>query len=271
MITTILQGGLGNQMFQYAMGLEQARRYDTTLRLDISALRYDSMRRFNLDLFAGVEEPTVLEPQTADIHEQGLPYNGALQQSITPRSTLKGYWQSERYFPNVAADLRQKFVPRDPLPEFFIPRLLEKVVAAGKLATFLGVRRTDYVKKQDFHGVLPEAYYTRAIQILTYRLGSAPIVFVFSDEPEWCKANLKLPVPFIVAGSYNWTTPHNRGREDADIYVMSKCSNAIIANSSFHWWGAWLGPQQNVIAPKQWFTTTAEDSSDIVPSRWIQI
>ena len=68
---------------------------------------------------------------------------------------------------------------------------------------------------------------------------------IFSDDPDWCMEQaLFSDDRFIVsqaAGPYH------------DLYMMSQCSDFIIANSTFSWWGAWLANCGRVIAPKKWF------------------
>ena len=97
-------------------------------------------------------------------------------------------------------------------------------------------------------------YYQQAAQCFT-----DPHFFLFSDDTAY-----SLPIPHVRVSCL----PHE------DLWLMSLCNNAIIANSSFSWWGAWLGADKTggrVIAPRQWFRTGNEDARDIVPSRWTQI
>src|SRR5208282_6684744 len=94
--------------------------------------------------------------------------------------------------------------------------------------------------------------------------------FVFSDDPEWCKANFPefLTIDHNKAG--NGTAP---GKEHEDLWLMSLCRHAIIANSSFSWWGAWLGddqPNRVVIGPERWFVTPNLETKDIIPERWLK-
>jgi hypothetical protein len=90
-----------------------------------------------------------------------------------------------------------------------------------------------------------------------------PHFFVFSDDQDWAHS---LALPFVTTVVSH--SPHE------DLWLMSKCRHAVLANSSFSWWGAWLGPDKNggiVVAPKQWFAQGNEDSADIVPERWTRI
>ena len=54
---------------------------------------------------------------------------------------------------------------------------------------------------------------------------------------------------------------------------MSLCDHAVIANSSFGWWGAWLGEDADsvVAAPRVWFRNVPYDTGDVVPERWLRV
>ncbi|MEJ7913650.1 MAG: alpha-1,2-fucosyltransferase, partial [Chitinophagaceae bacterium] len=92
------------------------------------------------------------------------------------------------------------------------------------------------------------------------------VFYIFSDDAPWVKENLQLPEVTIVSGIH--TTTHFE-----DLFLMTQCRHNIIANSSFSWWGAWLGSDADkiVIAPKQWFHKGSRDRQDLLPSRWIQL
>jgi Glycosyl transferase family 11 len=277
MITTMLQGGLGNQLFQYFMGKAQAKRLGTELRVDISLLRNDSMRQYNLGLFPNITD-LICIGSAATITEHKMPYDQYLVDAIEDGDVLRGYWQSEKYFENIPAQqVLDKLMVKN-IPQLYFSGAAERILRAGRASTFLTIRRTDYLQKQEFHGVLPASYYRRALDEVRRRADIEPVVFVFSDDPDWCKANLSpefCEYPFEVLGTYDQTTAKHLGREDLDLYLMSLCQNGVMANSSFSWWGAWLGdsahPDRVVIAPKQWFTTTTVDGSGIVPERWTKI
>lgn len=274
MITAHLQGGLGNQMFQYAFGVATAKRLGVELQLDPSSLRNDSMRQYALGLFSGVTEKIVYGTK-ATIKEDGLPYNQSIVDKIKDGDVLRGYWPTEKYFLDIAPEIARRFQPKQALPQIFTPYAIRRIESAGPSSTYLTIRRTDYVEKQDFHGVLPISYYRTAIHYLK-RHGVDPTIFVFSDEPDWCKQNLDLGgLVFEVLGTYDMTTPTHLGREDVDLYLMSLCQHAITANSSFSMWGAWLGEHRHapgiITAPKQWFTTNTVDSRDVVPDRWVKL
>jgi hypothetical protein len=270
MITMALQGGLGNQMFQYAMGLYTARRMNVELVLSTARLQSDDIRQYNLGIFN--VQPKLIDVMCRPIvKENGLPYNAHLVDTIKDGDTLLGYWQSEKYFPGTDMKLVLDKIFQSAQTWSTDAQLdLQMIRAAGIRSTFIGIRRTDYLKKLDFHGVMDAEYYREGLQMIARKIGLTPEVFVFSDDPEWCLENLDIEYPCHIL-SPHCTTKTVLGREDIDIGLMSACQNAVIANSSFHWWGAWLGGGKNVIAPKRWFTAEGEDSTDIVPERWERI
>lgn len=221
-----LQGGLGNQMFQAAYGLTEARKRKEELYFDTSLL--------------GVGEPR-------RTYELG-PYLPYAKFKDDPAAE-EGYWQSEKYFDReLILDTFNR--PHGPKPEEVKKHSLD-CIREG--TTFIGVRRADYLRpdRLAFHGVMPVEYYDEAIALL-----KPTRMVCFSDDPGWAWEHLGLRSIRTVPA---W-----------DIWLMSLCENAIIANSSFHWWGAFLG-MGKVVAPKKWFATKVPGAEDIVPKRWITI
>jgi hypothetical protein len=130
------------------------------------------------------------------------------------------------------------------------------------------LRRGDYVSHKiasEYLGALPLSYYRGAAEHLSSQLQD-PIFFIFSDSPEWARQNLQLP--FVTR-----FVPHVSDDPAWEMQLMSTCRHSIIANSSFSWWGAWLGAADDriVIAPKHWFRDPAIDTSDLIPARWHRI
>ena len=270
MITMALQGGLGNQMFQYALGYYTATRIRAELVLSTGRLEGDENRQYNLGLFQGLQGQTLIDVVRRPIvKENGLPFNSPLVDTIRDGCTLIGYWQSEKYFPGCREALNETFKSAQ---DWSLDAQLDLLMiqAAGPRSTFIGVRRTDYLTKLNYHGVMDAEYYREGLRMVARKIGLVPEVFVFSDDPEWCANYLNLGYPYHILAPRP-TTKTVLGREDIDITMMSVCRNAVIANSSFHWWGAWLGVDKYVIAPKRWFTAEGEDSRDIVPESWTRI
>ena len=270
MLTTWLKGGMGNQMFQYAMGLAQAKRLGTGLQLADDWYGGQSYRKYSLCLWRGVIQP-VVRVGASNVWETGLPYNQALIDRIKDGDCLEGYWQTEKYFQEIRQELLAIFQPKQPITPRF-SGLIAEISKEGPKSSFLAVRRTDTVGGN--YDVPLRDYYLEACRRVAGHTPD-PRFFVFSDDPEWCKGNLELPYRMTVVEGSDLTMGEHLGREDEDLLAMSLCRHAIIANSSFSWWGAWLSlipdEERVVVAPKRWLVVPCLDHCDIVPERWIAI
>lgn len=272
MITAFLQGGMANQAIIAAAALSAAQRLSTTIGFNTSCYHNDPMRQYSLGLWQGFQDVPISSypPQEPIVREAGLPYSQELVDNLHDGCTMVGFYQCEAYFKDIKSLLKEKFVPRQLLTDK-AKQTLRMIESAGPRSTFLTIRRSDYTNN-DFHGVLSAEYYLKALEVVAAKID--PIVFVFSDEPEWCEANLKLPCPTFISGNYDQTTPNHLGREDSELWCMFHCHNAILANSSYSWLGAWLGADElggTVVAPEKWFYKAPEDYRDIVPSRWTKL
>jgi hypothetical protein len=274
-VTSYLTGGCANQIFQYATGLALARRLGVDLKLDVSwyemAMPHQQPRMYSLGLFKGVDARVVRSLLGQVIREEEFSYNPELFENAPRKCSLVGYWQCEKYFFGLRDELRERLLPREPLPA---PSIATEraILQAGERSVFVHVRRTDYVGNPN-HVVLPMDYYRDATALIAAKV-LEPVFFIFSDDPEWCEANFKLPYPTTIVRNLDRTVEHHLGREDAELYLMRLCGHAIIANSSYSWWGAWLGADIKggiVIAPKTWVGRASKyDPRDIVPGRWIR-
>jgi hypothetical protein len=275
-VTSYLTGGCANQIFQYATGLALARRLGVDLKLDISwyetATPSQPSRMYSLGLFKGVDAQVVHRLGGQIIYEEEFSYNPALFENAPRKCSLIGYWQCEKYFFRLRDELRERLLPRDPLPARSVATE-RAILDAGERSVFVHVRRTDYVGNP-YHMVLPMEYYREAAALIAAKVPD-PIFFVFSDDPEWCEANFKLPYRTTIARNFSRTVESHLGREDADLYLMRRCGHAIVANSSYSWWGAWLGADSKggiVIGPKTWVGPAFKgDPRDIVPGRWTRL
>jgi glycosyl transferase family 11 len=296
-ITVRLQGGLGNQMFQYAAGYALARRLSVPLRLDLSWYREVTGRRYGLDVFSitgriatddevrreGIRPPgriarglSQLRAQLGArlgvrasarpgyVREPGFPFwPGFLE--LADGSTLDGYWQSERYFAEVAEPLRGEFAMRE-APDPANLRTLDAIRAGESVAVH--VRRGDYQSDphtRRYHGTTSPEYYQAAVRRML-AITKDPRFYVFSDDPDWAEAHLAFGAPTTCVRQ---DAPE---RDHEDLRLMSAARHHIIANSTFGWWGAWLAgaPGQTVIAPRAWFMD-GPDARDVVPARWERI
>lgn len=263
-----LQGGMGNQMFQYAMAKANSIRLNAPLYFNLESFNHCNVgRMYSLGLWKNINNLVKNEKPNL-IQEEGLPYNQSIVDSIKPDSTLIGYWQTEKYFKHIADIIRADFSLRQDLtPHGY--HIQNKILANKERSVFLTIRRTDYLNS-DFHGVLSMDYYRKALGLISKHVD--PLVFVFSDDPVWCTNNFRIPYEFVVAGNFDQTKKGHLGREDEELYLMKLCKHAVMANSSYSWWGAWLNHEPGiVVAPKQWFLSKEEDPIDIIPERWVRV
>ena len=289
MIIARLIGGLGNQMFQYACARRAAYVRGARLKLDLSGFKGFGLRRYALgDLNISAEIATEDEVRRfkrrahvesllprwlrkllrdwrySELREQSFGFDADVL-SVTGNILLEGYWQSEKYFADIADIIRREFTLKaspDSANEA-LANLIESMSAVS-----IHVRRGDYVADLDthrVHGACGLDYYARAVQQIVQN-EPHPHFFVFSDDPQWVKEHLRFPFPTVFV---EHNGPH---RHCEDLWLMSRCRHNIIANSSFSWWGAWLNPNpaKIVIAPSQWFKLETLDTKDLIPEGWVR-
>jgi len=279
-VTVRLLGGLGNQLFSYAAARRLALVNDAELRIDhLSGFRRDGFQRqyalynFNIpqnlvsesELFVrsricrGLLRkfsellPFHLRPYLV---ETGNDFDERLVTLKLRRDVyLQGYWQSERYFKDIEPQIREDLkIISKPSPEALtVSRQIERAEAVGV-----------HVRRMQIASPLPLTYYLRAAEYIMTCV-DRPHFFIFSDFPDWVEKNLRFGAPI------NYVT-QGLGDESGwiDLWLMSLCSHFIIANSTFSWWGAWLGmnPEKVVIYPsfsKNW------GHVGLVPDAWVMI
>jgi hypothetical protein len=292
MIISHLIGGLGNQMFQYAMSRSLSLERDDSLYLDVQDFKgyalhngYELNRVFNINtkLAGSLELKKALGWRAYSSVRKKL-YNPKLskfrgrnffvdtqfsswrQLNDVPNDCyLMGNWQTESYFENFQETIRADFSFRLP-PAGLNAVLFDQISRVS--AVSLHVRRGDYVTNPSslaFHGLCSLNYYRRAINYISDRVDN-PVFYIFSDDILWVRENLQLKHSCHYVESNEGMESYN------DMRLMSQCQHHIIANSSFSWWGAWLNPKADkiVIAPRIWVVGDF-DTSDIVPDTWIQL
>lgn len=296
MIIAKLMGGLGNQMFQYAAARRLALKHGTEVVLDASYFSHcppvDTPRQFELGNLS-VRKRFATPLEAAEM--SGLCNSVLLNVRIKLRRFLGtgiksklyreapgnfchealdlpdnvyllGYWQSERYFQGISAILREEFKVNSPL-EGINKDFAAKISATEAVAVHF--RRGDYissVKTAAVHCNLTESYYDHAVKELCQTVDN-PHLYVFSDDPAWVRKSISFPVPATIVDHNSPDQCHE------DLRLMTLCRHAIIANSSFSWWGAWLidNPSKVVIAPQRWFSDQGMQSKDLIPPDWLQV
>ncbi len=286
MIITRLDGGLGNQMFQYAAGKALAQHHgvpfgldrrvfdgpaqfdyglhhfdissQTPKQSDLPPLRTTSKLRY-LAWRAGLFGPKLVR-QVGDAFDPAFLENG-------PESYLSGYWQSERFFAACATDIRKDFKIITPASD--ANRALAETIEASN-AVSLHVRRGDYVsdpRANATHGLCTMDYYEQALSHIANAAKGDIEVFVFSDDPAWAHDNMHLAYKRTIVDL------NDSDHQYEDLRLMSLCKHNIIANSSFSWWGAWLNrnTEKTVVAPSTWFRQAGKSNPDICPPEWVRI
>lgn len=161
---------------------------------------------------------------------------------------LVGYFQSEKYFKEYEADIRELFYQE---------------IVTIKDTCAIHIRRTDYLEKSDIHlNQSLEGYYTKAINLMR-KLHKIKKFYIFSDDIEWCKDQ-----DFFLPYDCNFIDSKD---EMYDFAIMRSCHHFIIANSSYSWWAAWLSNQPNktVIAPFNWLARHFGNDKDVICEDWI--
>jgi hypothetical protein len=258
-----LTGGLGNQMFMYAFGRALSLRRQEPVQFHWARSTWDyALDKYNVNV-------ELVDPKPVDrmYTEASFGFDGnALGQ---PSNTyLSGYWQSEQYLEDysyredysdiIRKELTLKNAP-SPLTVGFSNEL------AKEESVFIHIRRGDYILPgtSEFHGNLGMDYYNRAIEYVREKVQN-PKFYVFSDDPDYGRALF----PYFDIASFCGSSQHD------DLYLMSRCKHGIGANSSFSWWGAWLGedhPGRVCVFPEKWFVNEAINTQDLIPDRWVKI
>lgn len=298
-VLTKVFGGLGNQMFQYAVGRALSLRLGQALEVDIRTLfregaahnGYELSRVFRIDpsqatdasvrrllgwrglrtaqrvMKVGVRRGVPVKWTRPYVPEPHFHYWSGIAE-LDDGCYLDGYWQSPRYFEAVAGTIRQDFAFRHALSGE--NERIAREIGGCDASVSLHVRRGDYVtnpRATSHHGLMGVDYYRRAVDALALgRASHSPTFFVFSDDIAWAAAELPLPedTRFI---------SHNSGSDSHfDLQLMSLCRHHIVANSSFSWWAAWLGQHDGsiVVAPKTWFRAPY-DTRTLTPDEWIRV
>jgi hypothetical protein len=292
-VTAILNGGLGNQMFQYATGRALAMQRKRHLCLNIGAFEFDHFykRKYALGVFNlnnAVSLEANVDRASRFIKLLSLPVNRPylkglanlfgfverpffyepylLKQKRLFSNVLVGYWQDERYFNQIRNDLLIDFTPRNKLSaenQEIANKINSKKNTVAihlrcnhEIATPTESSKPLVSPKVGQAYVLSAQYYEKAITEIRARVDS-PQFIIFSDNPTWVKANYSVFNADLVL-------ENDRGSDWEDLVLMSQCKHHIIANSSFSWWGAWLADSRDqvVIAPKNCPYTPN------IPSRW---
>jgi len=288
-----IQGGLGNQLFQYAAARSLSCHYKTNLLLDSAWYKgpFEDVtpRTFLLNHFSieaeiiSLKEPMRSPRRLRRLLQEYFPTNPFIAKEkkhyvfdshlmrlplINRRNVyLMGYWQSYKYFQNIHPLLQKELLPIEGLDKHHQTYL--NAINDGS-STMLHVRRGDYVQLRsaaEIHNVVDLNYYQRAMRYALERDPSTRF-FVFSDDLQWAKSHLPYTERLVLI------EPQLRGDDVIqELVLMRSCQNHIIANSSLSWWGAWLADQSSgfVLTPSRWISDLAMSVEDLLPRQWIRL
>lgn len=282
-----LSGGLGNQMFQYALYLSLQAQGEHVFLYKNKILKHCEHSGYELQRIFGVESEVkgmwltnllqnrwigsfvkhLLFPRK--LRERKLydyaSYEKPMKRKSFPGEHWVGYWQSEKYFAEVVDKVRRSFTFNVNLLSQATRTCVENMPETTSVS--LHVRRGDYVStgfSWMYGGLCDLDYYRKAIQYIKTHVKN-PVFYVFSDDLEWIKENLPLSDDSVLV---DW----NRGTDSwQDLYLMSQCKAHVLANSSFSWWGAWLdaNPNKVVVTPAVWVNHIG--APDVVPDSWVRL
>lgn len=289
MLIVKINGGLGNQMFQFAF-YQYLKINNNEVYVDLSDFQihnhhqgFELEKIFNLDFDEvpltvankyGYNQNSIiyrLLNKYCNIRLNKLTdfYDFAGVSLITKNQINKdiyftGYWQDYYYIKSLEEEIiRKNFKFKNQITESRNNQLLD--VIKKKESVSIHVRRGDYTNNFNFQGICDERYYNNAIDCINNRYKDT-IFVVFSDDIEWCKNifdNNNNNFLFV-----DW---NNDANSYIDMQLMSECKHNIIANSTFSWWGAWLNsnPEKSVIMPEKWANTQMKNN--LIGENWITI
>ena len=279
-----IDGGLGNQMFQYALALKQES-LGRKVKIDVTKYAEHHVHNdFELDRVFGIECPyaSVKEIKSLGYRKENHLTNFLKKTPLCKKTFysnesyvfdeqvlkmdgyyLEGFWQSERYF----ADIKEKILNTYRFPEFNTD--VQKCYAeqiSQDYSVSVHVRRGDYLNYSYLQGICTPQYYEQAMQFFREKYKGNAKFYIFSNDIEWAKNNFPEADCVIVEG--------NSGKDSfRDMQLMSLCKHNIVANSSFSWWGAWLNQnkEKTVIAPNKWINQEVEEKIDVIPDDWVKM
>ena len=280
MIIIKIKGGLGNQLFQYAVGRALALHHRLPLKLDLTIFKTYKLHRYLLDQFA-IQADIATEDEIIKLKGRNNVLFSALRKAglVKRKSYLKekrssyfdasvfknddvyldGYWQNELYFSDIREELLRDLISISSMSDLGVV-YMEGIKKSNSVS--LHVRRGNYLNLKNFN-VLDIDYYMKAVEYIRKNV-EKPTFYIFSDDLEWCKNSLGFLDNCIFVDSTK--------TEIDDLKLMSFCKHNIIANSSFSWWGAWLNQncKKTVIAPKGWLLNDP-GSSNVILSDWVKM
>jgi len=292
-----IQGGLGNQMFQYASAKSLALKHNVELKLDPN-FQNDKLRDYKLQYF-NINEHIATKDEILDLTISFKKHNRFQHKVLRKLQLLKpyykrrvykhkmwvndlgilkasnnvyldGYWGRENFFKDIRNELLDILeIKNDFINDDFLKLNYE---ISNKNSVSVHLRRGDYAKDPKtlkFFGLMPVEYYQKSIDYMNKKYENN-VFYVFSDDINYVKQNFNFNSDVKYIENKNLQDYH-------ELKLMSFCKHNIIANSTFSWWAAWLNENSDkiVIAPKKWYNDKIAqeyyEKYSFVPENWIKI
>ena len=273
-IEIVLNGGLGNQLFGWAMGYAVSARNGFELRLNASDLVERPFELGKLGLYASDKGPNYRYPlnpsflsritrkvrkhvnlRSSVYAEKNFRYDPEVKY-LAPGTTVYGYFQSWKYFEEYKAEICQKIKDSFPSSSEYLDF---KSVIRDKKYVAVHIRRGDYIGREDFHGLTTPEYFANAMMIIEEEIRDS--VICFSDSIEIAK--------HVLPNCSQYFGPESMNDPVTILRVMSEASAIIGSNSSLSWWAAYLMEDgKKKVFPRQWFANKDLDTSDLIPPGW---
>jgi len=253
-VIVALQGGMCNQLAQWAFGRSVSLARNEELFFEKRGIGKGCYRGYELDKF-GLDIKFAI-PTGPEYPERGFGYDPEVY-TAPQNSHFIGFWQTEKFYNPM---VRQEIIFQLRRNAQFTETAVD--IWSRESNAFVHVRRGDYLKEphKSYHGNMTLEYYNQGIDLIKQKDPNTKF-FIFSDDPDWCRLNF--PEHTVINNPNNFES----------LGLMTLCKHAIIANSSFGWWGAWLNddkPGRMIVAPKRWFQADVP-YADVVPDRWIKM
>lgn len=285
-IVMVYMGGLGNQLFQYALAkyliakgknviadiIDYSKVYSRSFELmnvvqdgefqfaSEEICEYYKMKESIAKIEGSDEKYFFLEPDIAEYKK----YKVSEEWGRINRGIVMGYFQT--YF--FADEVRESLldcIKFHKIKGCGIRQLAEKIRKGNSVS--IHVRRGDYIKEKErrLDGICSREYYESAVAEIRKKVKN-PKFYIFSDDIAWCRENIRVEDAFYFDGE-----EEENYLDWYDMYLMSICGHNIIANSSFSWWGAWLNqnPEKIVIAPRKWDNFC--ELENLCPPDWMRL